>query len=251
MKITMLTVADPLYLPAFFDLVLAELAGGGHDVEVYAAPALYRGQTTLSAAWRYLRTFGIDGFVGLALRMLRAKCLRISIEQSCRWAGVPYAALADVNHPPFLERLRNTGTDLIVSVSCPQIFRGRLINLPRHGCLNIHGAILPAYRGVMPGFWMLANRERQAGVSIFFVNEGIDTGDLCGQVTFAIDPYLSLDAFLRLSKEKAARLLLEVINRLERGVVCRTPIDQTRGSYFRWPDRQAVRIFKQQGGRLW
>jgi hypothetical protein len=61
---------------------------------------------------------------------------------------------------------------VIVSVSCPQIFKKELIELPARGCLNVHGASLPQYRGVMPSFWMLANGERQAGVSVYFVKRG-------------------------------------------------------------------------------
>jgi methionyl-tRNA formyltransferase len=85
---------------------------------------------------------------------------------------------------------------LIVSVSCPQIFKQPLIELPSKGYLNIHGAMLPAYRGVMPSFWILANGETEAGVSIFFVNDDIDAGALCAQRSFSIAEGETLDEFL-------------------------------------------------------
>jgi methionyl-tRNA formyltransferase len=138
-----------------------------------------------------------------------------------------------------------------VSVSCPQIFKTPLIELAPLGCLNIHGAILPAYRGVMPSFWMMAYREREAGVSIFFVNQDIDAGDLCGQRVFAIEPNESLDRFLRRSKTIAADLLLDVLSDVESGSVVRTPLDLTGGSYFSWPDRKAVKQFRLAGHHVW
>ena len=136
-------------------------------------------------------------------------------------------------------------------MSCPQIFKKPLIELAPRGCLNIHGAILPAYRGVMPSFWMLAHDEREAGVSIFFVNEDIDAGELCGQRTFEIGPDETLDAFLRRSKRIAADLLLEVLAALEEGRVPRTPLDLSKGSYYSWPDREAVGAFRANGRRVW
>jgi len=143
------------------------------------------------------------------------------------------------------------GTELVVSVSCPQIFKRPLIDLPERGCLNVHGALLPEYRGIMPSFWMLANDEKRAGVSIFFVNEDVDAGELCGQRAFEIPPGEALDAFLRRSKTVAAELLLDVLEEVEKSTVSRTPLDLSAGSYYSWPDRRAVQRFQAAGRRLW
>ena len=115
--------------------------------------------------------------------------------------------IADVNAPEFLDRLGKESVELLVSVSCPQIFRRALIDLPPKGILNIHGAILPQYRGVLPSFWMMANGERQAGVSIYFVNEAIDAGELCGQEVFPVSADESLEEFILRSKVIGADLL--------------------------------------------
>jgi methionyl-tRNA formyltransferase len=249
MKIVFLTTDDPIYLPDFFESVLAERAA---ETEfVYVVPPLYKGQSRLEAAARYLRTFGVVAFIGLASRVLRAKVRGRSVESICRNRRVACAEVSDVNADVFLDELRTLDPDVIVSVSCPQIFQAPLIDLPRFGVLNIHGAILPEYRGVMPSFWMLANGERLAGVSIYFVNEQIDAGDLCGQRVFEVLPDDSLDCFLRRSKRIAAELLLEVLGEMETGALGRTPLDLTEGSYYSWPDRATVRRFRAAGGRVW
>ena len=108
-----------------------------------------------------------------------------------------------------------------------------------------------SYRGIMPSFWMLANGETRAGVSIYFVDERIDAGDLCGQRIFAIRPNESLDEFLHRSKALAADLLIEVLRAIEQGHVSRTPLDLAQGSYYGWPDKQAVERFRASGRRLW
>jgi methionyl-tRNA formyltransferase len=248
-RIVFLTTDDPLYLPAFFERVLAERAGDTALVSI--APPLYKNQTKRQALWRYCRTFGLRDTAVLARRTAAAKATRRSVAAICERHGVRHARIEDVNAPDFLDDLRSLGTDVIVSVSCPQIFRPPLIELPGKGCLNVHGALLPHYRGVLPSFWMLANGERQAGVSVYFVNEHIDAGDLCAQRVFDISPDETLNEFLIRSKGVAAELVLEVLAQIERGTVPRTPLDLSEGSYYSWPDRVAVERFRAAGRRLW
>ena len=249
MRIVFLTTADPLYLPNFFVRVLDRCASDTRAV--YVVPPLYKGQTPLRAGWRYLRTFGLHGAAGLVHRLAKSKASRRSIARVCGARGVLCEEARDVNAPAFLEDLRRLEPDVIVSVSCPQIFKSELIDLPPKGLLNIHGAALPYYRGVMPSFWMLANGEKEAGVSIYFVDQRIDAGDLCGQVTFEILADETLDSFLRRSKAIAADLLLEVLPAVEAGTVQRRPLDLSEGSYYSWPDREAVRRFRAAGRRMW
>jgi methionyl-tRNA formyltransferase len=248
-RIAFLTTDDPLYLPELFRRVLAER---GRDTEaVYVVPPLYKNQSALQAARRYHRTFGTSDTLRLALRTAGAKLRRRSIAAVCARVGVACSAVRDVNDPGFVEHLRRTAPDVLVSVSCPQIFKQPLIDLPPRGCLNVHGAVLPEYRGIMPSFWMLANDEKQAGISIFFVNQDIDAGDLCGQRIFEVHSEETLDQFLRRSKAVAADLLLSVLREIEHGTVSRTRLDLSKGSYYSWPDREAVRRFRAAGRRLW
>ena len=248
MNVAYLTTDDPLYLPAFFERVLSQRSD---PATVYVVPPLYRNQTPLDAAWRYFRTFGLRAAWGLVLRVAGAKLRRRSIASVCAQHGIRCDPVSNVNDAEFLERLRSERTDLIVSVSCPQIFKKPLIELAPRGCLNVHGAILPAYRGVMPSFWMLANGERQAGVSIFFVNEQIDAGELAGQRIFDIPENDTLDSFLHRSKSVGAELLVDVLDGIERGTIARTPLDLSAGSYYSWPDRGAVEAFYAAGRQVW
>ena len=244
-----LTTDDPLYLPVFFDRVLRERAA--ETQAVYVVPPLYRRQSALQAAWRYAQTFGMVAAAHLAVRILLSVLRRRSVAGVCRRHGVPCRAVEDVNAPEFLEELKGKGAEILISVSCPQIFKKPLIELPPGGILNIHGAILPQYRGVLPSFWMLANGEKQAGVSIYYVDTRIDAGELCGQRVYDIPPDQTLDGFLRRSKEIAAELLLEVLDRITRGQVTRRALNLAEGSYYSWPDPAAVRKFRSAGRRLW
>ena len=249
MKIAFLTTDDPLYLPEFFSTVLDRRA---RDTQaVYVVPPLYRKQTPFDAAWRYYRSFGIGVTWGLAWRVAQSKAKRRSIAGVCEKRMVLHEMVTDVNAPEFLKGLREDAPDVLVSVSCPQIFKKPLMTVAPMGILNIHGAILPQYRGVMPSFWMMANRENQAGVSIYFVNEEIDAGSLCAQKKFDIGPEETLDQFLRRSKRIAAELLLNVLDQLESGEIDRHPLDLSQGSYYSWPDAGAYRRFREVGRQFW
>jgi methionyl-tRNA formyltransferase len=248
-RLAFLTADDPIYLPDFFELVLSEDHASTDCV--FLVPPLYKGQTTTQAAWRYYRTFGGRAVVGMVRRIAVVKAARRSIARTCERFGVAHEVITDVNAPEFVARLETMGLDVIVSVSCPQIFKKPLLDVPSIGCLNIHGAMLPQYRGVMPSFWMLANGERQAGVTIYFMDEEIDAGEICAQRQFEIQPTETLDHFLRRSKRVAAELLIDVLPSIERGTAARDPVDTTKGSYYSWPDKEAVGRFRAAGRRLW
>lgn len=249
MNIIFLTTNDPLYLPTFFERVLDQCSEAVRAV--YIVPPLYKNETAFAAARKYWRTFGLANFVRLGTRVMGAKLKGQSITEMCRKRGVRCETVPDVNAPNFLSQLKVQTPDLLVSVSCPQIFKNALIGLPPKGILNIHGAILPNYRGVMPSFWMLANGETRAGVSIYFVNEKIDAGDLCAQQTFEIFPDESLHEFLQRSKAVAATLLLKVLRQIKKGRIERSSLDLSKGSYYSWPDKAAVERFASSGRRIW
>jgi len=258
-RIAILTANEPLYLPAFFDRFLARRAGDVAAVAVCSP--VYSKQSRFTMLRRYVKAFGLWNAARLTWRVVGAKVKNAlglgrrhrgfySVEAAARYYGRPVWHPEDVNAPEFLGRLREAGADLILSVSCPQIFKEDLIALPENGCLNLHGADLPAYRGIAPSFWMLAKGEEQAAVTIFYVNAGIDTGEVLGKRRFPIRPDDTLDSFIRRAKREACDLALETIDRIEAGTVEATPL-QGAGSYYGFPTRDGYREFRRRGRRLW
>ncbi len=260
MNIVVLTADEPLYLPAFFAQFLQHR---GRDTRaVFTVPSRYGKDSTFDMVRKYVSAFGWLNFAILARRTAGAKLgarlgwtrrdgVPWSLEALCRGHGIVCESAANVNAVEFLERLRAMGTDLLVSVSCPQVFRRPLIELPPRGCLNVHGALLPKYRGIAPSFWMMAQGETQAGVTVFLVNEDIDAGDVVEQVAFPIGPTETLHEFIIRSKRIACEALLRAIDAVERGTPMTRPLDKAGGSYFSFPTRAAYRAFRQRGRRLW
>lgn len=110
-----------------------------------------------------------------------------SLEEHARERGL--TALCDpedVNHPLFVEHIRSFAPDLILSVYYDQIFNKELLDLPKLGCVNVHPALLPKFRGVAPLIWALIEGEKRSGVTFHLMERRVDTGDILLQERFPI-----------------------------------------------------------------
>ncbi len=264
MNLVILTAEDRLYLPAFFQRFLAKRARDTRAI--FSCPLRYGKESTLDTLRKYRRAFGWRNTFKLAGKEAHARvCDRLglgrganpsagryySIRAVAAQHAIPYEIADDVNAESFRARLREMQTDLIVSVTCPQIFKKPLIETPRVACLNMHGALLPKYRGIAPSFWMMCHGETQAGVTVFRVNEAIDLGDVIEVESFPILPEETLEQFIIRSKAIACDVLLRAIDQIESGTATYRPLTKEGGSYFGFPDRAAYHKFLAQGRRLW
>jgi methionyl-tRNA formyltransferase len=167
MRVIFLTQEDPFYLTEAFRHILDHVPPG---VMVVAAVVLGGSPfgERLSLVGKVRRTYEVFGprFVGLyGWRFLRAKLGRSrTVASLFRRRGIEVLTPAgSVNAPEFLEALRLRYPDLLVSVGANQVFRRALIDLAPRGCLNLHSALLPRHRGLMPSFWALKHGDAETG----------------------------------------------------------------------------------------
>ena len=109
--------------------------------------------------------------------------------------NIPYLEKALINSEEFYKKAATYKCDLFVSMSIDQIFKNRIMNLPPLGTINCHAGMLPFYRGRNILNWVLINDEKEFGITVHYIDEGIDTGDIIIQEGFAItddDDYNSL-----------------------------------------------------------
>jgi methionyl-tRNA formyltransferase len=95
---------------------------------------------------------------------------------------------ASINGPDAVEKLRELNLDLLVVAAYGQILKKRVLELPRLGCVNVHASLLPKYRGAAPVAWAILNGERITGVTVFLMDEGMDTGPILLQRPVEIRP---------------------------------------------------------------
>ena len=131
----------------------------------------------------------------------------------------------------FAEVLEAEKPDLIIVVAYGRILPEYVLNFPKYGCINLHGSILPKYRGSAPIQWTIINGDEFAGVSTMYMNAGLDTGDI-------IDVYKTPlghdetagELFDRLA-EKGAELLCETVDKIKNGIATRTPQNEAEATY--------------------
>ena len=102
--------------------------------------------------------------------------------------GIPFLPTKDVNEPSFISSLRGYNAELFVSMSFNQILKSEIISTPPLGFINCHAGELPYYRGRNVLNWVLINGEDHFGVTVHYVDEGVDTGDIIKQNIVEILP---------------------------------------------------------------
>ena len=121
--------------------------------------------------------------------------------------NIDYFKLKNVNSITSINKISDYGCDVLVSMSFNQIFRKDIINLTRIGIINCHAGKLPFYRGRNILNWVLINDEKEFGITVHFVDEGIDTGDIILQETFPITDKDNYRTLLDISYSSCANIL--------------------------------------------
>lgn len=130
-----------------------------------------------------------------------------------------------------LEKLRASQADVFVVVAYGQILSQEILDMPRLGCVNAHGSLLPKYRGAAPIQWSLYHGELETGITTMLMDAGMDTGAMLLKIT---TPIGLLDTALDLAKKlsaAAADLLVETLIGLEQRSLQPIPQDNTQATY--------------------
>ena len=155
-----------------------------------------------------------------------------SVAERARQAGLPVLMPPSANHPDVIATIARLAPDVIFSFYFRELLSPAVLGLARHAALNLHGSLLPRYRGRCPVNWVLVHGERETGVTLHHMDVKPDRGDIVAQRAVPIaddDTALSLNRRLG----EAARLLLrETYPLLVAGRAPRIPQDHTRASYF-------------------
>ncbi len=121
--------------------------------------------------------------------------------------------------------------DLIVVAAYGKILPPDILALPRLGCVNIHSSLLPKYRGAAPINWAILNGEAESGVSVMYMAEGLDTGDVIACKATPIDPDENAQELHDRLAQLGAELLIQVLPDLESGTAEATPQDDAHSCY--------------------
>ena len=155
-----------------------------------------------------------------------------SVAELAARRGIPVHAPDDINHPLWVERIRAMAPDYLFSFYYRDLIKPGILDIPKRGCLNLHGSLLPKYRGRAPVNWVLVNGEKETGVTLHYMTPRADDGDIVAQAAVPIaadDTAVTLNGKL---VDAASQLLDETLPLLWAGKAPRRPQDHARATKF-------------------
>jgi len=144
--------------------------------------------------------------------------------------NIPVFDITTPNSKAFREQLQALRPDVIINQS-QSIIKKELLEIPTIGVINRHNALLPKNRGRLTPFWVLFKKEKETGVSIHFVTEGIDAGEIIVQNRFEVAPNETFNSLVRKNYIVAPKAMLKALEILEKGKYSLLPNDDAKATY--------------------
>ena len=155
-----------------------------------------------------------------------------SVRSLAQQHGIETITPADPNTNEIIDRVRAFAPDFIFSFYYRSMLRAPLLAIPKFGALNMHGSLLPKYRGRVPINWAVIRGEKETGATLHYMVEKPDAGDIVGQHAVLIGPdETAFDVFAKVT-DAAATVLDAALPALVRGEYIGTPQNLSQGSYF-------------------
>lgn len=132
-----------------------------------------------------------------------------------------------------LNLLKESQADVFVVVAYGQILSSEILAMPKFGCINVHGSILPEYRGAAPIQWSIVDGKQETGITTMLMNEGMDTGDILLKAYTPISLLTNLAELSITLAHQGADLLLETLDKIAKGEITPIPQDKEKATYAR------------------
>jgi len=253
MRIVIITQNEPFYLTKNLKYLLTILPNSSEVVGCVVADVSPFGkkESFLTKAKKTYAIFGLNFFTYYTLKFLKSKIdFKNNVFNFLKSSSIPIITLDEpINNSKSVETIKSFQPDLLVSILGNQIFKSPILNLAPKGCINLHTALLPKYRGLMPTFWVMKNNEIRTGVSVFYVDEGIDSGPIIVQTEAEIGDRTQ-QQLINYTKKLGMEAIAKSIDLIQKDEVKLIENDPSKMSYFTFPTRQDVLEFNKNGKKF-
>tara|TARA_A100001015_G_scaffold73196_1_gene81198 strand:+ start:642 stop:1406 length:765 start_codon:yes stop_codon:yes gene_type:complete len=253
MKIIIITQDEPFYLAKNFNYLIEILPEHSEIVGCVVSEASPFGkkETFLQKVKKTYQTFGLNFFLYYSYKFIKSKFDRNrKLDFVLNKFKIPKIILKkSINNKESVEIIKKYQPDLLISILGNQIFKNQIFDLAPKGCLNLHTALLPKYRGLMPTFWVLKNSEKFTGVSVFYVDEGIDSGPIVVQKKVEIGNRTQEELIL-LTKKIGMECIAKAVDLIYKDEVEIIENDADKMTYFSFPTKDDINDFNRIGKRF-
>ncbi len=175
----------------------------------------------------------IAGVFALSDNEAAKKARAVLFEDVCGPNGIPLYKVDDINSHDSVRKMRELKPDVIFQLGWSQIFSREIIRLAPKGCIGVHASLLPRNRGGASLNWALIKGERKWGVSLFYMSEKVDSGDLIGQCGFDVEERDDIRTLHDKSDLASAQLLLKYLPAIRENKVKPMKVDYRNASYLK------------------
>ena len=173
----------------------------------------------------------------------RGKKLNYSaVKQVAMAHELPVYQPEKIRNEQSIEQLRAMQPDVIVVVAYGQILPQAILDIPPYGCLNVHGSLLPKYRGAAPIHWAILNGDEVTGVTVMQMDIGMDTGDVLSMATEAIRPEDTTESLYERLKILGADLLISTLQKIVNNELVPCPQQEELATYTKLITRDMEKI---------
>ena len=156
-----------------------------------------------------------------------------SVAECASRHNIPAFAPEDINHPVWVNRIKAMEPDFIFSFYYRSLIKADLLAVPSKGCINLHGSLLPKYRGRVPINWAIINGEKETGVTLHYMTEKADAGDIISQKKIEITGCDTAKTVFDKAVAAAREMLAETLPLIRDGKAPRIPQDHDAATVFR------------------
>jgi methionyl-tRNA formyltransferase len=155
-----------------------------------------------------------------------------SVETLARKHNIPVITPDSPNAPDVVSLIQSLQPDWIISMYYRQLISDEILNIPPKGAMNMHGSLLPRYRGRSPVNWAILNGETKTGATLHYMTSQPDAGDIVDQICVSIEPEDNAQDVTKKVNGASQEILKRQVPLIENGVNARTPQDNSQASYF-------------------
>lgn len=156
--------------------------------------------------------------------------------------GIPVFQPERLRNPEAVAVIREAKPDMIVVAAFGQILPKEILDMPKYGCINVHASLLPAYRGAAPIQWAVLDGQKESGVTIMYMNEGLDTGDILLQKRVSLSPEETGGSLYDTLSVMGAELLTEAIPKIVDGTLTAVPQGEMTTAYAKQLTKEMGRL---------
>jgi methionyl-tRNA formyltransferase len=252
-NVAIVTIDEPFYLPSTLKSLIDMSPKYIKYVSIILVPMIPKKMSQWQFTFNQIQVFGISQFIKIAALYTKKKLMNAisyreySVAKVAKNNGIPVRKTNSLRCESLIEYISSLSLDIILSIASSRIFGKPILSVPKLGCINVHAGMLPKYRGINPSFWALLNQEKKSAVTVHFINDRIDDGDIIQQDIFDIEGITRLHDLYMKIVEIAPNTIVKSLVSIEENNLEKTKNERSKSSYYSFPKKEDGRKFRNLG----